>query len=107
MLAGRLTKHNHRLEGNVSVPPKSSLFDSRGLTYWQMYVVKEELEKKIDGTRKIFLMENAKGVEHFKKFEEAINGLVKSVTQAHNRVDNRALTKRVAKLEERCDTLTG
>ena len=33
VLVGRLTKHNHWLEGNISVPPKSSLFDSRGLTY--------------------------------------------------------------------------
>ena len=77
-----------------------------------MYGQKEELEGKIEGAKRIFTTENAKGVEHFQKFEEAINGLAKTVTRAHDRVDNRALenkalTKRVLKLEERCDVLTG
>ena len=32
VLAGRMTEHIHRVEGMVSVPPNSSLFESRGLT---------------------------------------------------------------------------
>ena len=77
-----------------------------------MHLHKEELERKIEGTKKIFMAENAKGVDHFKKFEETIEGLAKSLTRAHDRVDNRAienkaLIKRVAKLEEKCDVLTG
>ena len=77
-----------------------------------MHLHKEELEGKIEGAKKIFVVENKKGVEHFQKFKEAIKGLAKTVTRAHDRVDtraieNRMLTKRVMKLEERCDTLTG
>jgi len=77
-----------------------------------MHLHKEELERKIEGAKKIFVTENAKGVDHFKKFEETIEGLAKSLTRAHDRIDNRALdnralVKRVAKLEEKCDVLTG
>ena len=77
-----------------------------------MHLHKEELEKKIEGVKALFVAENTKGVEHFRKFEEAIEGLAKTVTRAHDRVDTRAienkvLTKRVVKLEEKCDVLTG
>ena len=77
-----------------------------------MHLHKEELERKIKGAKRIFSTENVKGVEHFKKFEETIKGLAKTLNRAHDRVDNwalenRALTKRVADLEERCDVLTG
>jgi len=77
-----------------------------------MHLHKEELEKKIEGAKKIFTKENAKGVEHFQKFEKCIGDLTKGLTRAHDRVDtraieNRALTKRVAKLEEKCDVLSG
>ena len=76
-----------------------------------MYGQDQRLSEKIEGAKKIFSVENSKGVEHFKKFEETIEGLAKTLTRAHDRVDtraikNRMLTKRVAKLEERCDTLT-
>ena len=77
-----------------------------------MYGQKEELVGKIEGAKKIFSTENAKGVEHFKKFEETIEGLAKTLTRVHNRIDaraldNRVLAKRVANLEEKCDVLTG
>jgi uncharacterized protein Yka (UPF0111/DUF47 family) len=77
-----------------------------------MHLHKEELERKIEGAKQIFVAENKKGVEHFKKFEETIEGLAKSLTRAHNRIDNRALDnrvlqKRITKLEEKCDVLTG
>ena len=77
-----------------------------------MYGQKEELEGKIEGAKRIFKTENTKGVEHFKKFEETIEGLAKSLTRAHDRInnqalDNRVLAKMVANLEEKCDVLTG
>ena len=77
-----------------------------------MHLHKEELEKKIEGAKRIFAMENVKGAEHFKKFEVTIEGLAKTLTRAHDRIDtraldNRALSKRVQNLEEKCDVLTG
>ena len=77
-----------------------------------MYGQDQRLSEKIEGAKKIFSVENAKGVEHFKKFEDTIEGLVKALTRAHNRIDNRALdnrvlAKRVSNLEEKCDVLTG
>ena len=55
--------------------------------------------------------ENAKGVEHFKKFKKSIEDLVKATTHVHDHIDNRGienkiLKKKIGKLEERCDTLT-
>ena len=78
----------------------------------QMYTLGKELKESIEGAKKIFMVENAKGVEHFQKFEKMIEDLVKVTTRAHDRVDtraikNKALRKKVEKLEERCDTLTG
>ena len=69
------------------------------------------MEKKIEGAKKVAWAELVKGVEHFKNFETTIEGLAKVVTRAHVRVDtraidNKALTKRVTKLEEKCDLLT-
>ena len=77
-----------------------------------MYGQEQRLGDKIEGAKKIFSTENAKGVEHFKKFEETIEGLAKSLVRAHDRIDNRALDnralmKRVSNLEEKCDVLTG
>ena len=77
-----------------------------------MYAQKEELEGKIDRVKKIFTMENTKGVGHFQKFEETIEGLAKTLNRAHDRIDtraldNRALAERVVNLEEKCDVLTG
>jgi len=77
-----------------------------------MFVMERELTKSVEGAKKIFATENAKGVEHFKKFEVTIEGLAKNLTRAHDRIDtwaidNQVLRKRVSKLEARCDTLTG
>ena len=77
VLVSQVSGHRFCLEGNISVPPKSSLFNSRSLTYWQMFEMERELVKKIEGVKKIFATENAKGVEHFQKFEKAFDDLVK------------------------------
>ena len=74
--------------------------------------MERELVKKIEGTKKIFMTENSKGVEHFKKIEKSIMDLVKATTWVHDRIDNRGienktLLKKIGRLEERCDTLTG
>ena len=76
-----------------------------------MYGEQEKLVGKIEEAKDLWA-ENAKGVDHFKKFETTIEGLAKSLIRAHDRIDtraldNRVLTKRVANLEEKCDVLTG
>ena len=77
-----------------------------------MYGEQERLLGKIEEAKNDLWAENVKGVDHFKKFEETIEGLVKILTRAHDRIDtraldNKALTKRVSNLEEKCDVLTG
>ena len=73
---------------------------------------RKQLEKDLAEAKQTFAKESAKGVEHFKKFEKSIENLVKGLTYAQNRIDNRGienktLQKKVVKLEERCDVLTG
>jgi len=77
-----------------------------------MYGEQEKVLARVKEAEEDLWAENAKGVGHFKKFEETIEGLAKTLTRAHDRIDNRALdnrvlAKRVSVLEERCDTLTG